>query len=313
MPLSRPLDVRHTTANVAGRATHSKTRGPNESAADPDTSTGDGQNFRTYSARPTPDSRYWWARGRNGETLTGCLTTKKPAGQMGVPRWWQVRDSNLRRHKPTDLQSFARSVMTCGFVARPQTSPRIPHDRRRTIGDSWTQPDSPDNRRGPRAARAAQPARSLLSNVPGRAAGLTNGLTTAPPRHMQVSDRFGVPRPYGAQIARHAPCFRITRVTNEPRSSRWRRSLLPRTPRRQVLRACSIWPEVIGRGCQVIPILCRALQQSGAESDIGAPPRSPRRRQFREVLLPAASAPQACVDTSCVQTSSIQRPRPALR
>ena len=32
---------------------------------------------------------------------------------------WQVQDSNLRRHTPTDLQNEAAHAVTCGFTAPP--------------------------------------------------------------------------------------------------------------------------------------------------------------------------------------------------
>jgi hypothetical protein len=70
--------------------------------------------------------------------LTMSLTTQKNPGPRRFPCWWQVQDSNLRRHKPTDLQSSAPRVVTYGFVDHPPTSPRIPHEQRHTVSDSWT-------------------------------------------------------------------------------------------------------------------------------------------------------------------------------
>jgi hypothetical protein len=32
---------------------------------------------------------------------------------------WQVQDSNLRRHTPTDLQNDAAHALTCRFTAPP--------------------------------------------------------------------------------------------------------------------------------------------------------------------------------------------------
>jgi hypothetical protein len=32
---------------------------------------------------------------------------------------WQVQDSNLRRHTPTDLQNDAAHALTCGFTDLP--------------------------------------------------------------------------------------------------------------------------------------------------------------------------------------------------
>jgi len=62
----------------------------------------------------------------------------KPAGQRPVNGRWQVQDSNLRRHTPTDLQSARRSVVTCGYGTHLPTSPQIPHDQRHIVSDSWT-------------------------------------------------------------------------------------------------------------------------------------------------------------------------------
>jgi hypothetical protein len=35
------------------------------------------------------------------------------AGQGPFSVWWQVQDSNLRRHTPTDLQSGKHNALTC--------------------------------------------------------------------------------------------------------------------------------------------------------------------------------------------------------
>jgi hypothetical protein len=55
----------------------------------------------------------------------------------------RVQDSSLRRYTPTLLQSSPCGVVvTCGFVVDLPTSPRIPHDQRHTVSDSWTRPGS---------------------------------------------------------------------------------------------------------------------------------------------------------------------------
>jgi hypothetical protein len=51
-----------------------------------------------------------------------------PAGQGLVRRVWQVQDSNLRRHTPTDLQSESPNLLTSALVRCGAISARIPRD-----------------------------------------------------------------------------------------------------------------------------------------------------------------------------------------
>jgi hypothetical protein len=70
--------------------------------------------FRTDSRKP-PD-----LAGHSRTTAKGPCHAN--AQVTGLPTWWQVQwqvqDSNLRRHTPTDLQNEAGQLLTCMFVAR---------------------------------------------------------------------------------------------------------------------------------------------------------------------------------------------------
>ena len=64
---------------------------------------------------------------RPGRGVKISTTTHTPRGYMGRASdrqtcWseallagWQVQDSNLRRHTPTDLQNVEAHAVTCGF------------------------------------------------------------------------------------------------------------------------------------------------------------------------------------------------------
>jgi hypothetical protein len=61
---------------------------------------------RTDHAKSIPLPRMW----------RRASTGKRP-GQRPFSTRWQVQDSNLRRHTPTDLQNDAAHALTCGFTA----------------------------------------------------------------------------------------------------------------------------------------------------------------------------------------------------
>jgi hypothetical protein len=46
---------------------------------------------------------------------------------MGVFAAWRVKDSNLGRHQPTDLQSAARAVLRSVNVAGPTSGHHVAH------------------------------------------------------------------------------------------------------------------------------------------------------------------------------------------
>jgi hypothetical protein len=62
-------------------------------------------NFPQYSPSFPPKPGSWWPAVERVQTPHHLATPCKPAGQGPKSRWWQVQDSNLRRHTPTDLQS----------------------------------------------------------------------------------------------------------------------------------------------------------------------------------------------------------------
>ena len=178
-------DVCHLAANAAGRATHSKRDARNASAADPDTSIGEGHT----SAHIPHDQRQAAGPGTSrpmvvGE-LIGRLTANKIAGQRPFSREWQVQDSNLRRHTPTDLQSSAHNVVTCGFVAHHETSSRIPHDQRRIVDHNRTRPDSSD-------LRCDSDNSSGCSTCSIAGLHTTEGSPPASPQHQSVDNGIGV-------------------------------------------------------------------------------------------------------------------------
>ena len=62
--------------------------------------------------------------------MRGRASTGKRPGQRPFSTRWQVQDSNLRRHTPTDLQTVDAHPVTCGFAHRQRNfstySPRPP-------------------------------------------------------------------------------------------------------------------------------------------------------------------------------------------
>ena len=69
--------------------------------------------FPTYSPRTAVNHRIWPDRAGQRRRASDRQTCWSEALFAG----WQVQDSNLRRHTPTDLQNVAAHALTCGFVA----------------------------------------------------------------------------------------------------------------------------------------------------------------------------------------------------
>jgi hypothetical protein len=55
-----------------------------------------------------------------GQSRTTTKASDRQARRSEAPfDWWQVQDSNLRRHTPTDLQNDAAHAVTWAFAAPP--------------------------------------------------------------------------------------------------------------------------------------------------------------------------------------------------
>jgi hypothetical protein len=63
-----------------------------------------------------PHCRILTATHTGGGYLRRALDRQTPWSEA-LFRWWQVQDSNLRRHTPTDLQSDDRHALACTFTA----------------------------------------------------------------------------------------------------------------------------------------------------------------------------------------------------